>query len=75
MTTFSIANAAAFAYENCKHENVEYGGIEIIKPGQWAQMFGSCMDCGAEVEAGATPDGADDDGRLEWGRCEDWVKA
>ena len=43
---------------------IEWG--EEVRPGQYREAIGVCVQCDAEMVRGGTPDGFDDDGKLEW---------
>ena len=57
----------------CPHNNVEYlgndGENEVAR-----ECYGVCVDCGAEMEGWEVIDGADDEGRPEYG-VQEWRQA
>ena len=53
----------------CKHENVEYEGNDGERE-MYRRCWGTCLDCGAELEGYEVIDGADDEGNAEYGVVE-----
>lgn len=50
----------------CTHPRVHLDSIDPWPGETYCPCYGTCEECGAELEGMALLDGADDDGRPEW---------
>jgi len=66
---FDAAQDAIQQPMKCTHENVEYEGNDGERE-VYRRCWGTCKDCGAELEGYEVIDGGDDDGRAEYGVVE-----